>query len=127
MERPLTTKEVEEMAAANAAKAGGGERISVADIEAAIAGTFYQSGDALMGHGSMAAGVSYDDLRHDATFTTLCMIVMKNGFRVIGHSTPASPANFDFELGKKLAYDNAFRQLWPLMGFMLKTRQAEGW
>lgn len=26
-----------------------------------------------------------------------------------------------------VAYDQAFKQLWPLMGFVLKTRQHEGW
>jgi hypothetical protein len=47
---------------------------------------------------------------------------MKNGFIVIGHSAPASPENFNAELGRKFAYENAIRQLWPLMGFALRER-----
>lgn len=48
---------------------------------------------------------------------TLCMITTKAGFTVIGHSAPASPENFNAELGRQFAYENAFRQLWPLFAF----------
>jgi Phage protein (N4 Gp49/phage Sf6 gene 66) family len=44
--------------------------------------------------------------------TTICIIRMVNGFKVIGHSTPASPANYDSEVGKRYAYDNAFKQIY---------------
>lgn len=54
--------------------------------------------------------------------TTVCFIHMQNGYKVIGHATPASPANFDPEVGKRLAYDAAFRQLWPLEGYLLRER-----
>lgn len=52
--------------------------------------------------------------------TTICIIVMKSGFRFIGHSTPASPANYDGEIGQRYAYDNAFRQIWTHEGYLLR-------
>lgn len=51
--------------------------------------------------------------------TTICMITMKNGFTVIGHSTPADPRNYNAAVGRRYAYDNAFRQLWQLEGYLL--------
>jgi hypothetical protein len=51
---------------------------------------------------------------------TVCFVVMDNGFTIIGKSAPASPENFDPELGKKLAHEDAVRQIWPLMGFALR-------
>lgn len=51
---------------------------------------------------------------------TLCFITMENGFTVIGHSACADPSNFDADLGRKIAYENAFDQLWPLEGYLLK-------
>lgn len=51
---------------------------------------------------------------------SICIIVMKNGFTIIGKSAPASAANFNAELGKKLAYEDAIRQLWPLEGYLLR-------
>lgn len=53
---------------------------------------------------------------------TICIVTLKNGFFVVGSSAPASPANFDAELGKKFAYEDCIRQIWRLMGFALKDR-----
>lgn len=55
---------------------------------------------------------------------TLCVLQMQNGFYVVGESAPASPDNFDAELGKKFAYENAIRQLWKLEGYSLRDRLA---
>lgn len=53
---------------------------------------------------------------------SVCFLVLRNGFTVIGHSAAASPENFDPVMGKKIAYENALRQIWPLMGYELKER-----
>lgn len=55
---------------------------------------------------------------------SICILVMRNGFTVIGKSAPASPENFNAELGRKFAYEDAIRQLWPLMGFALRDKLA---
>ena len=51
---------------------------------------------------------------------TICIITMANGFMVTGVSAPASPANFDEEVGRRYAYDNAFKPLWQLEGYLLR-------
>lgn len=57
---------------------------------------------------------------------SVCVITMENGFTVIGKSAPASPENFNAELGKKFAYEDAVRQLWPLEGYALREQLAKG-
>lgn len=51
---------------------------------------------------------------------TIAITKMSNGFMVHGVSAPASPQNFDAEVGKRYAYDNAFKQLWQLEGYLLR-------
>lgn len=46
--------------------------------------------------------------------------------RVIGKAAPASPENFSAEPGRKFAYEDAIRRLWPLMGYALKERLTKG-
>lgn len=48
---------------------------------------------------------------------TVCLMIMKNGFCVIGKSAPMSPENFDEEKGKTFAYEDCIRQLWPMYAF----------
>ncbi len=51
---------------------------------------------------------------------TFCVIVLKNGFTVTGESACASPENFNAEIGKKIAYENARNKIWQLEGYLLK-------
>jgi hypothetical protein len=51
---------------------------------------------------------------------TFCVLVLRNGFTVTGESACASPENFDAELGRKIARENAVNKVWPLMGYALK-------
>lgn len=55
---------------------------------------------------------------------TFCVLVLKNGFTVTGESACASPENFDAELGKKIARQNAVAKIWPLMGYELRSKLA---
>ena len=55
---------------------------------------------------------------------TFCVLVLKNGFTVTGESACASPENFDAELGRKIARQNAVNKVWPLMGYALRERLA---
>lgn len=64
------------------------------------------------------------DYSHHAT-TTVCFITMNNGFKFVGTSTPASPANYRDELGKKYAYDNAFKQIWTHEGYLLRENLSK--
>ena len=53
-------------------------------------------------------------------FGTLCIIRMKNGWTSTGFSAPADVRNFDAEVGRRNAYDNAFKPLWQLEGYLLR-------
>ena len=53
---------------------------------------------------------------------TVCCIVLKNGFCVVGESAAASMANFDKEIGQKISYENARNKIWMLEGYLLKQR-----
>lgn len=53
---------------------------------------------------------------------TICYITLQNGFTVTGQSACAHPDNYNEELGRKIAYDNAFREIWPLEGYLLKEK-----
>jgi len=67
---------------------------------------------------------SVDYLHHGQL--TIAIITMSNGFMVHGVSAPASPENFDPEVGKRYAFDNAFKQLWQLEGYLLREKLAFG-
>ena len=55
---------------------------------------------------------------------TFCVLVLKNGFTVTGESACASPENFDAEIGRKIARQNAVAKIWPLMGYELRSNLA---
>ena len=104
-------------------------RVTPADIEANIASEHYFTA----ADGAFAA----DDGPHSVTanrreiptsldLLTFCVLVLKNGFTVTGESACASPENFDAELGRKIARQNAVAKIWPLMGYALKNKLAEG-
>lgn len=53
---------------------------------------------------------------------TFCVLVLNNGYTVHGISACASPENFNQEIGRTIARANAVTQIWPLMGYELRTR-----
>lgn len=58
------------------------------------------------------------------TALTVCALTLQNGFQVVGKSAPASPENFDAELGRKIARDDARNQIWALEGYRLRAYLA---
>ena len=53
---------------------------------------------------------------------TVCCMTLRNGFTVTGESACASPENFNVELGRKIARENARNKIWQLEGYLLKQR-----
>lgn len=51
---------------------------------------------------------------------TICVLLLRNGFTVHGVSACASPENFNAEIGRQIARENAEREIWPLLGFRLR-------
>lgn len=99
-----------------AAAVAKGPRISLKDIEDQIVGKFELTGDQLIPYAPEPALSSLK-------LMTLCVLVMKNGFIVIGMSASLSPENYNFAFGHQLAYEDAIRQLWPLMAYSAKDKK----
>lgn len=105
-----------EQSDAEAAAVAVAPRVTLDDIKAAIVEQHYLTG------GAISSVPLYGG--HPLFNLTLCVVVLKNGFTIVGKSAPASPANFNAELGRKLAYEDCVRQIWPLMGFALREKLA---
>lgn len=58
----------------------------------------------------------------EETTLTVCVITLANGTHVVGESACVSLSNFDAEIGKKIAYENARSKVWALEGYLLKER-----
>jgi len=54
------------------------------------------------------------------TTTTICALILTNGYVVVGKSAAVSMENFDGELGQKIAFGNARDQIWALEGYYMK-------
>lgn len=102
-------------------------RITPADIEANIASEHYFTAqDGVWGAASAFDRTEGLDTPDALDLLTFCVLVLRNGFTVTGESACASPENFDAEIGRKIARENAVGKLWPLMGYELKCRLAGG-
>lgn len=100
-------------------------RVTPADIEAEIASEHYFTAE----QGAFAAfdpPRGADTVPPELSLLTFCVLVLKNGFTVTGESACASPANFDEEIGRKIARQNAVNKIWPLLGFSLRDAIHEG-
>lgn len=56
------------------------------------------------------------------TTVTICCLTLMNGFNTIGESASVSSENFDAEIGKQVAYENARDKIWQLEGYLLKNK-----
>lgn len=93
-------------------------RITPADIEANIASEHYFTAQE-----GVNGAVSHNAKKvKELGLLTFCVLVLRNGFTVTGESACASPENFDAELGRKIAKQNAIAKVWPLMGYELRTK-----
>lgn len=80
-------------------------RVTLADLEAKVVGQEYLH-PAVMPH------------------MTICILILANGFSVIGTSAPADPANFDEAAGREFARSDALKKVWPLEGYLLREKLA---
>lgn len=55
------------------------------------------------------------------TTMTVCALILRNGFVVTGESAAASPENFDKEIGRKIARENARNKIWAFEGYTLRN------
>lgn len=59
------------------------------------------------------------------TTLTVCALTLRNGFIVVGESAAASPENFNQEIGRKIARDNARNKIWALEGYLLREKLSK--
>lgn len=96
-------------------------RVTPADIEANIANEYYFTA----ANGAITGGALLVERVPTALcLLTFCVLILRNGFTVTGESACASPENFDAEIGRKIARQNAVQKIWPLMGYALKDKLA---
>ncbi len=109
-------------------------RVTPADIEAEIASErYFTAADGAYGASMRAAALAsptavsaYDEATPALRLLTFCVLILRNGFTVTGESACASPENFDAEIGRKIARQNAVQKIWPLLGFRLRDQLAAG-
>lgn len=95
-------------------------RITLDFLKSQIEVVYYMDG------GTFASRATWTDWsdkavsRKDHQPTTICMMVLRSGFVVLGQATPVSAANYDPVKGREIAYEQCIRQLWPLFGFAAK-------
>lgn len=101
-------------------------RVTPDHIESVIRSEhFFTAYDGIGGDGAWAKYKSAFDLtesQESLKLLTFCVLVLKNGFTVTGESACASPENFDAEIGRKIARENAVNKIWPLEGYLLKEK-----
>lgn len=111
--------------------------ITIDDIEGAIASEHYFSAaDGLAGkaHGGFNHmshhPVDGDDpvvmpLDHPLAQITFCVLILKNGTKIVGINYGAiDPARHSVEIGRTEARKHAIEQVWPLLGYELRTKLA---
>jgi hypothetical protein len=109
---------------------GDAPRITPERIQAVIASEHYFTAEegvigAYKANGDVYVGTMPDDLNASALpLLTICVLVLANGFTVLGKSACASPENFNAEIGRRIAREDAERQIWALEGYLLRTTLA---
>lgn len=89
-------------------------RVTLDQLEARIAGEYYATADSF---------VEGDEKAEEAlSALTICVLLLDNGWTLVGKSAPADVRNFNADLGKKFAREAALRELWPLEGYLLRQK-----
>ncbi len=95
-------------------------RVKPSDVEKEIEfETCFTAEEGVFGATRMRSGVPA------LALTTFCVMVLRNGYTVVGMSACASPENFDADIGKKIAREKAIDKVWPLLGYQLRDQLAK--
>lgn len=73
---------------------------------------------------SMLAKIASEEYIHPECIPhmTICVLMTENGYAIVGKSAPADADNYNEELGRKFAREDAIRQMWPLEAYLLRER-----
>lgn len=99
------------------------QSVTKESIEAKIKSVIYLNAGA-------AAEAEYGDalassVRDNLSLTTICFIILENGFKVEGVSACVDPANYNEQKGRECAYENAYEKIWQLEGYLLRQAMHE--
>ena len=99
-------------------------RITPADVEASIDSEHYfTAGDGVAGDCFRRAAVLPSPRALETL--TFCVLVLRNGTKIVGINYGAiSIENHSAEKGKEEARKHAVEQIWPLLGYELRTKLA---
>ena len=108
-------------------------RLTPNHIDNQIVSEIYITGnDAIHAAESSATGLICSEYKEGvnllkpAETLTFCILILRNGFTVTGESACASPENFNAEIGRKIARENAREKIWLLEGYLLKEKLSKG-
>jgi len=105
------------------------QRITPEDVEASIATEHYFNASNCAMHPKAISSIDFMAAENFAAtkaaiksleLLTLCVLVLKNGFTVTGECICISPENFDAEICRNIARQDAMKKIWPLLGYQLK-------
>ena len=97
-------------------------RVTTDDIKANIKSEFFFTAqNGVIGANSAING----GVEPELTLLTFCVLILRNGFTVTGESACASPENFNAEIGRSIARENAVQKIWPLMGYELRSKLSQ--
>ena len=95
-------------------------RVTPQDIERAITSEHYFTA----GQAVEQQTAPHEQIPTSLYLLTFCVLTLRNGFTVTGESACASPENFDVQIGRAIARENAAQKIWPLLGYELRTKLA---
>jgi hypothetical protein len=116
----MSDKEIEQEIQAKGKTA---PRVTPKDLQANIVSAYYFTAkDGVQANPADNQSAVLCGVERELSLLTFCVLVLRNGFTVTGESACASPENFDADIGRKIARQNAEQKIWPLMGYELKQR-----
>jgi len=107
------------------AKGLNAPRVTPADVEASIASEFYfTAADGCFG----AIGHRPNGVRAGTALSllTFCVLILRNGTKIVGINYGSiDPAQHSVERGREDARAQAVEQIWPLLGYELRSKLAK--
>ena len=99
-------------------------RVTLEHIESRIALECYTTGDCFsVWRYDVESTEEKHRLLGELQLITVCILILQNGFKVVGESACVSRENFNEELGRKIARQKAVEEIWALEGYLLKEHE----
>lgn len=119
------------------AKGPAAPRVTLADVEASIASEHYftaahgiEGAMSVLGlhqrYADVDTAVGRQHVPGNLHLVTFCVLVLRNGHRIVGINYGSiDPEQFSADTARKEARKAAVDQIWPLLGYELRTKLAQ--